>query len=57
MAKLVFDTVETIVGKGENAGNQHFLLFPTMFSKGFFLRVVKRLNCVVKEIKPSPACI
>ena len=22
---------ENIVGKGENAGNQHFLLFPTMF--------------------------
>ena len=21
-----------MVGKGENAGNQHFLLFPTMFS-------------------------
>ena len=23
---------ENIVGKGEYAGNQHFLLFPTMFS-------------------------
>ena len=23
---------ENIVGKGENADNQHFLLFPTMFS-------------------------
>ena len=23
---------ENIVGKGENGGNQHFLLFPTMFS-------------------------
>ena len=23
---------ENIVGKGENAGNQHFLLFPIMFS-------------------------
>ena len=28
--------MENIVGKGENAGNQHFLLFPTMFSKGLF---------------------
>ena len=29
---------ENIVEKGENAGNQHFLLFPTMFSmmKGKF---------------------
>ena len=24
--------VENIVGKGENAGNQHFLLFPRAFS-------------------------
>ena len=24
--------LENIVGKGENAGNQHFLLFPTLFS-------------------------
>ena len=24
----VVDSVENIVGKGENAGNQHFLLFP-----------------------------
>ena len=28
--------VENIVEKGENAGNQHFLLFP-LFSKGFIL--------------------
>ena len=24
--------LKKIVGKGENAGNQHFLLFPTIFS-------------------------
>ena len=24
--------LENTVGKGENAGNQHFLLFPTVFS-------------------------
>ena len=28
--------VENIVGKGENAGNQHFLLFPQYFRKAFF---------------------
>ena len=28
-----FDRVENTVGKGENAGNQHFLLFPQCFSK------------------------
>ena len=27
----VFDRVENNVGKGENAGNQHFLLFPHCF--------------------------
>ena len=48
-----------IVGKGENAGFQHFLLFPqcwfpafspfpTMLLKGFFLRVVKCWDCVVE---------
>ena len=32
--KFVFGRVENIVGKGENAGNQHFLLFPQCFQKG-----------------------
>ena len=40
----VFDRVENIVEKGENA----FSPFPTKFSKGFFLRVVKS-DCVVKS--------
>ena len=26
--RFVFKRVETILGKGENAGHQHFLLFP-----------------------------
>ena len=29
----VYDRVENIVGKGENAGYQHFLLFPRCFQK------------------------
>ena len=33
---FVFDRVENIVGKGENAGYQHFLLFPQCFPKGFY---------------------
>ena len=33
--KFVIARVEIIVGKGENAGNQHFLVFPR-FSKPFF---------------------
>ena len=39
MVMSVFDKVENIVGKGEYAGYQHFLLFSTMISKGPFLRV------------------
>ena len=32
----VIDWVENIVGKGENAGYQHFLLFPQCFQKASF---------------------
>ena len=47
--KFLLGKVENIVGKGENAGYQHFLLFPTMFSKGFSLMVTKSLEYVVKS--------
>ena len=33
----VFDRIEKIVGKGENACCQHFLLFPQHFQKGMLL--------------------
>ena len=29
----VFDRIENMLGKGENAGYQHFLLFPPCFQK------------------------
>ena len=32
----VFGRVENIVGKGENADYQHFLLFPQCFQKHFY---------------------
>ena len=32
MTQFYFEKEENIVGKGENAGYQHFLLFPQMFS-------------------------
>ena len=35
-AKFVLDKIENIVGKEENAGYQHFLLFPQGFQKAFF---------------------
>ena len=34
--KFVFRRVENIVGKGENAGDQHFLLFLQCFQKSSF---------------------
>ena len=44
----VFDRIENILGKGQNAGYQYFFPFLTMFTKGFFLGVVKSLDCVVE---------
>ena len=41
------DKVENIVGKGENAGYQHFLLFPTMFSLGNYLSFIYWFNGVL----------
>ena len=42
--KFVLGRIENIVGKGENAGLPAFSLFPTTFSKVFFIRVV-RIGC------------
>ena len=38
---LVLGRVENIVGKGENAGYQHFLLFTQSFQKVSFSRLLK----------------
>ena len=37
----VFDRVENIVRKEENADNQHFLLFPQFFQKASFPELLK----------------
>ena len=39
--KFVLGRIENIVGKGENAGYQHFLLFPQCFQKRSFPGVFK----------------
>ena len=39
--KFVLGTVENIVGKGENAGYQHFLLFPYCFQKASYAGSLK----------------
>ena len=45
IVRSVLDAIENIVGKGENAGHQHFLLFPQCFQKFF----VKIRDFVVKD--------
>ena len=44
MVSLVLHEEENILGKGENAGYQHFLLFPQCC----FSRVIKIAGCLVK---------
>ena len=39
--KFSFDRFENIVGKEENAGNQHFLLLPQCFQKPSILTSIK----------------
>ena len=41
MMKGVLDWIENIVGKGENVGFQHFLLFLPCFPKAAFTRSSK----------------
>ena len=47
--KILDGRVENIVGKGENAGYQHFLLFPQCFQKSLLLGVVKSSDSVAKN--------
>ena len=46
--KFTFGRIENVVGKGENAGYQHILLFPQCFQKLFFPGV-KSQDCVVNS--------
>ena len=48
---FVLGKVKNILGKGENAGYQHFLLFPTCFQKASTEMVVKSRDCVGKSLK------
>ena len=48
MTISVFDMVENDVGKEENAGYQHIILFLTVFSEVFLNSFVKSRDCVVK---------
>ena len=46
--KFVVGWVENIVGKRRKCWLPAFSPFPTMFSKGYFLMVIKSQDCVVK---------
>ena len=45
--KFAFHEEENFVGKGENAGYKHFLLFPQYFQKLFFPRVLNTQDLLV----------
>ena len=49
MMIYVFDRVGNIMGKGENAGYQHYLFFQQCFQKPFSSGGVKSRDCVVKS--------
>ena len=52
-----FDTIKkNIAGKGENAGYQHFLLFPQCLQKPSFFRAVKSRDRSVRA-NAFPLCI
>ena len=51
--KFVFGRVENIVGKGENAGNLHFLLFPQYFQNASFSMLLKSQVHAVRGFKGS----
>ena len=53
MVELVLDRVGNMVGKWEDVGKQHFLLFP-MFSKGFSSRIVNVQDCLLILSQTSP---
>ena len=46
----LFDGAENTVGKGENAGDQHFLLLPQCFPV-FFIKVVKKSELCGTELQ------
>ena len=50
---FVIGNVENIVGKGENAGYQHFLLFPQCFQKASFSKSLK-VGIVWESFIPLP---
>ena len=55
----IFDTVENIVGKGENAGYKHFPLFPQCFQKASFSGslIILRPSCSLVYLRNYLQCL
>ena len=47
MIIFVSGSIGNTLGRGENSG-YYFFFVPTMFSKGFFLVVIKTWDCLVR---------
>ena len=52
MLQFYSDRSENIVGKGENTGYQHFLLFPQYFIKLLF-KELENTGCLVNVVEPQ----
>ena len=50
-AKICFGKGRKHCGKRRKCWSPAFCPFPTMFSKGYFFRVVISLDCMVKSLK------
>ena len=51
--KFVLGMVENMVGKGENGGYQHFLLFPPCFQKASYTGLLK-VRIVLERFNTFP---
>ena len=49
MTAFVYGKFKNAVGKRQNAGLQHFLLFPQCFQKHTYATVIKSWHSVVKD--------
>ena len=58
LLQFFFDTIENILGKGENAGYQYFLLFPQCFQKPSSSGLLKPvfIRSVSRHLKISVFC-
>ena len=58
MMEFVFDSIEDIVGKGENAGYQYFLLFLQCFQKAYSSASLKlEIKHVVNGLSENSAML